>query len=212
MGNSQDKNITTTPNNSSNRNKENNNAKSPTVESNQNINNNQQINIESPPARTNDQILSPAYAINIPQNSNYEIKNINVVTQFQQVPIRPGITQNQTVLPNGVIIINQAPIQKVRNYSSSKITCPFCQLEVYTVPENVTWTCQSCNSCTEIVCLNILFCGLPIFIALCCGEDLCCYEADHRCPKCKKIIAQRAERHDLQDCCESLIKSLMRCN
>ena len=139
MKNNQDTNIKTPINKSSNINKENNNSKIQTVESEQNINNNQQINIESPPVKTNDRILSPAYIINIPQSANNQIPNINDINQFQQVPIQSGMVQNQTVLPNGDVIINLAPIQKVKNYSSSKIICPFCQLEVYTVPENVSW-------------------------------------------------------------------------
>ena len=215
MKNNQDTNIKTPINKSSNINKENNNSKIQTVESEQNINNNQQINIESPPVKTNDRILSPAYIINIPQSANNQIPNINAVNQFQQVPIQSGMVPNQTVLPNGDIIINLAPIQKVKNYSSSKIKCPFCQLEVYTVPENVSWTCESCNSCIEIVVLSIICCLLPILIfllCLCCGEDLCCYEADHRCPKCKNIIAKRAERHELQQCANDCCKSFIPCN
>ena len=73
-------------------------------------------------------------------------------------------------------------LKKALRTKSSALKCPFCQKQVET---EVTKKCSVIN----IICAVIT---TPIFWALlkCCrGKDCNCYDANHKCKRCKREIA-----------------------
>ena len=65
--------------------------------------------------------------------------------------------------------------------------CPYCAVNITTVPEP-KFNCGMCWYYGFLTCI-----GTPLYIPFlwCILGDVCCYEAFHKCPICKRIIAQR---------------------
>ena len=71
---------------------------------------------------------------------------------------------------------------EVNRSSAFSTTCQHCQQKV------MTQSIQTFNKCT---CLFCCCTGIVIYavIQLIRGKDICCYDAEHRCPNCKETIA-----------------------
>ena len=86
--------------------------------------------------------------------------------------------------PQAVIITNQNP--GVVNPDMFKthpvaLTCMFCKKPMTT---NVNTTCNVC------ACLLCYLTGIAFYVCVqaCRGRDLCCYDAEHRCPHCNNVV------------------------
>ena len=98
--------------------------------------------------------------------------------------------QNVNIVNNNNVVVNQSsPTPYVRtnfyvNRSSAfSTTCQHCQKKV------MTRSIQTFNWCTCIFCCCT---GIIIYfiIQIIRGKDICCYDAEHRCPNCKQTIAE----------------------
>ena len=157
---------------------------------------------------SNEPIISSPFQNKIPQFSMNNNPNINPVSQFQQVPNRNSFIVGNQMYPqgfqNGIIVIRQFTqvpiIQNTRRYTPISLMCPYCQINVSTEPI-IHWSFRSGCICFATLLLYIISYCLCFFLDLCClacsDEDYCWYEADHRCPNCKNIIARRNVRSRL---------------
>ena len=121
----------------------------------------------------------------IPNVISNNSQNINQM----QVRATPIVT-NQTVVPNQIIYhhIAVAPsIMSVKTYMPFNMTCPYCAVEVTTVPE----TDFNCGICCLLTFFSICFTPLVLCIHCCVDGDFCCYDAMHKCPLCGRCIARR---------------------
>ena len=199
----------------------NNNQENTTIKDNPNSPNNieQHMTIDTPPPLSNEPIMQDPNQIQDPQTNNIHYVNsenpnqiqippatinnnptINATNnQYQQIGYQnPVFTPNQMYPQNQIIIIQTVPagplMQYTKTCSSIRLTCPYCYKIVNTVPFS-EWTLKSCCRCTELSLLYYFTACLGLLFHLCClwcsGEDFCCFEADHRCPNCKNIIARR---------------------
>ena len=167
---------------------------------------NEQVNTETNPiSYARDNILDNKNVTSVPvqqqlvQNQNINNVNlnannenrINVIQSTQPVPIvsTPNIIVGQQNPTNGIILNHQFTVMPsvnyVRTYKPFEMTCPFCFANVITVPE----TSWSCGACCLTVLLGYLSVGLYPCIR-CCVQDFCCFDAKHRCPNCRRIIAE----------------------
>ncbi len=158
-------------------------------------------NLEQLPAPlSNERILYTTNPTQAPQptiNNQY----INYQGQFQQVPgVNPSLVTNQMNPQNqNVIIIRQvATVPSMtynHRYTPTSMTCPYCMKNVVSNPYSY-WSGTSCNNCCFLTFLSFFSAGLCLLLHLwclsCSDEDLCCCEADHRCPNCNNIIAKRS--------------------
>ena len=160
-------------------------------------------NLEPSPAPlSSEQILVSPHQNQMPQFSINNNLNINTVGQFQQIPNRNSYIVANQMIPqmgqNGIIIIRQfttAPvIQNTHRYTPIISHCPYCQMRVTTDPY-ISWSSRSGCLCFGTFTLYIISFFLCLFLDLCCmaceDGDYCWYEAEHRCPNCKNIIARR---------------------
>ena len=141
-----------------------------------------------PVANSNNQMLAPPVQMQpqpIPNAISNNSQNINQM----QVRATPIVT-NQTVVPNQIIYhhIAVAPsIMSVKTYMPFNMTCPYCAVEVTTVPE----TDFNCGICCLLTFFSICFTPLVLCIHCCVDGDFCCYDAMHKCPLCGRCIARR---------------------
>ena len=141
-----------------------------------------------PVANSNNQMLAPPVQMQpqpIPNVISNNSQNINQM-QVQATPI----VTNQTVVPNQIIYhhIAVAPsIISVKTYMPFNMTCPYCAVEVTTVPE----TDFNCGFCCLITFFSICFTPLTLCIHCCVNGDFCCYDAMHKCPLCGRCIARK---------------------
>ena len=141
-----------------------------------------------PVANSNNQMLAPPVQMQpqpIPNVISNNSQNINQM-QVQTTPI----VTNQTVVPNQIIYhhIAVAPsIMSVKTYMPFNMTCPYCAVEVTTVPE----TDFNCGFCCLITFFSIWFTPLTLCIHCCVNGDFCCYDAMHKCPICGRCIARK---------------------
>ena len=167
-----------------------------TKDNNQNnqieVNNiNPQVNIDSSQAiYTRDQMLASSIqdqAQQIPINDQNNINEINQILADQMQ--NPTIVTNQVDFPlnsrsqHRVTILRSVLL--VNTYKPFKMVCPYCAVNITTVPE----TKFRCGLCCLFGSLSII--PLTICILVSIYGDLCCYEAFHSCPLCKRIVAQR---------------------
>ena len=168
---------------------------------------NRHVNIEVPSTLTNNIIIPNSNQFGNPQRIINYNPNINIQGQFQQVPIQnSAVIQNQ-MFPR-VIVINVDEKKKIKTCEPTKILCPYCQIEVISEP-TLSWTNKSCNSLFQLIVFSIITCGMGFLVFLCetnSISDCCCYEADHLCPKCKKIIDKRKLSYYLKECYYSVCK------
>ena len=161
---------------------------------------NEPIQLQEPQINNNPYIDSGnPNQIQIPSATINNNPNINVVNQNQQIGNQnPVLTPNQIYPQNQIIIIQRISPFPVIQYTNTckpiRLTCPYCNIIVDTVPYP-EWSCHSCCRCIELsliyyftVCIGLLF---HLCCLWCSGEDFCCYDADHRCPNCNNIIARR---------------------
>ena len=109
--------------------------------------------------------------------------NLVPINYGQPQPMTQPVTYVQAV-PSAVIVNQGQPmITLTANTSSSFATvCPFCKASI------TTTAIKSFNCCTCLLC----YCtGLVFFccVQLIRGKDVCCYDAQHKCPGCGQIIA-----------------------
>ena len=108
-------------------------------------------------------------------------------------PIPNQYGQPATVPPGGVtmpsnIVVNQQNAgQVLYNPDMFKLTpvsiiCPSCKKPIITNVE----TSFSCLACLFCCCTYLLF---YICIQAIRGKDICCQDADHKCPFCGRLIA-----------------------
>ena len=93
------------------------------------------------------------------------------VTYVKAMPAKVVVNQIQ---PNVTITANTS--------SSFATVCPFSKVGITTI------AIKTCNCCTCLLC----YCtGLVFFccVQLCRGKDVCCYDAQHKCPNCGQIVA-----------------------
>ena len=141
-----------------------------------------------PVANSNNQMIAPPVQMQpqpIPNVIGNNSQNINQM-QVQTTPI----VTNQTVVPNQIIYhhIAVAPsIMDVKTYKPFNMTCPYCAVEVTTVPE----TDFNCGFCCLITFFSICFTPLVLCIHCCINGDFCCFDAMHKCPICGRCIARR---------------------
>ena len=199
----------------------NNNQENPTIKDNPNSPNNIEpyMTTDMPPPLSNEPIIQDPNQIQDPQANNIPYfssenpnqilipsstinnnPNINATNnQYQQIGYQnPILTPNQMYPQKQIIIIQRVPVVPFMQYtntcSSIRLTCPYCNIIVNTVPYS-EWTCNSCCRCIELSSLYYFTACIGLFCHLCClwcsREDFCCEEADHRCPNCKNVIARR---------------------
>lgn len=137
-----------------------------------------------------------------PINNNPNMNNLN---QYQQIQVQNPYLANNQIFPqsenNRVIIIQNVVPQPLmpliittRRYTPIRVFCPYCRTIVTTNPIT-SWSCRSCTTCFEAcLCMTFTLC-LFLFLYLCCifcdNASFFCCEADHLCPNCKNLIAQR---------------------
>ena len=94
-------------------------------------------------------------------------------------------TEKTTKENINVIVVNQVePYTKnVIRSSSFSTTCQHCKEKVMT--KSVTKF--NCGTCLFCCCTGII---IYFVIQLIRGKDICCYDAIHKCPNCKQIIAE----------------------
>ena len=83
------------------------------------------------------------------------------------------------------IVVNQVSpgISMIAHtYLPFETECPFCKKEI-TTDAIQTFNCGTC-----FLCYSTGFC-LFCCIQICREKDICCYDAVHRCPYCRKTIA-----------------------
>ena len=158
---------------------------------------NPQVTIETFPALyTRDQMLASPIQNQTEQTPIIAENTINEINQIRTDPTQnPPIVRNQVASPeNNIvhhrIIIVPLPIQ-VKTYKPFKMTCPFCVEKVTTVPELKF----NCCICWLFGCLSLLLPPTLCFYS-CLAGDFCCYDAFHKCPLCKRIIAKRKMRKE----------------
>ena len=154
---------------------------------------NPQVTIGTSPALySRDQMLSSPIQNQTEQTPIIGENTINEINQIRKDPTQnPPIVRNQVASPeNNIvhhrIIIVPLPIQ-VKTYKPFKMTCPFCAVNVTTVPELKF----NCCFCWLFGCLFFWSLTLALYIYACVAGDFCFYDAVHKCPLCKRIIAQR---------------------
>ena len=106
-------------------------------------------------------------------------------TKTQEVVLKTEKTEKTTKGDNNEIIVNQVePYTKnVIRSSSFSTTCQHCQQKVMTKSVQ-TFNCGTCLFCC---CTGmIIYCVIQLIR----GKDICCYDAVHKCPNCKQIIAE----------------------
>ena len=171
-----------------------NNQINPKIEINQELSPNEPsnsvISSENRNTLNNVEIQNPTISNNIVNNNNVYNNNAN---QFQPVPVQMNpMMGNKVYYPNTVIVVrpyNPNPqIAYVNTYYPYNTYCSYCGIPVTTLPD---------------ISLNVLCCCFwtllslcTYLIGLCCylcwkRGDFCCYEANHKCPYCKKTIAVR---------------------
>ena len=95
----------------------------------------------------------------------------------------PEANQNQVDMPQNESTIEYLEnLKKALRTKSSALKCPFCQKQVET---EVTKKCSIINIICAIITTPILW-GL---LKCCRGKDCNCYDAIHKCKRCKKEIA-----------------------
>ena len=81
-----------------------------------------------------------------------------------------------------VVVTNQEQMidPKIFKTHPVAIKCQFCKRPMTT---NVT---KQCNVCACCLCY---FTGIVFYVCVqaCRGKDLCCYDAEHRCPFCGNV-------------------------
>ena len=141
-----------------------------------------------PVANSNNQMLAAPVQMQLQPIPNVISNNSQNINQMQ-VRATPIVT-NQTVVPNQIIYhhIAVAPsIMSVKTYMPFNMTCPYCAVEVTTVPE----TDFNCGICCLLTFFSICFTPLVLCIHCCVDGDFCCYDAMHKCPLCGRCIARR---------------------
>ena len=100
-----------------------------------------------------------------------------------------GTAVVQTTSSTGAVVVNQqSPVAVVsvldpRLFKSSSIViqCPFCQNVISTEVQTSCSCCACCLCCwTGFIIYAIIQC--------CRGKDICCRDAVHTCPTCKKVV------------------------
>ena len=124
-----------------------------------------------------------------PGGMDYTNYNNAGYPQMVQQPLVPQVVPDpivtvQPVAPPTVIVNQVVPgISAYANTSSPYPTiCPYCQKQVTTNP---------LTSCNFVACLACYFGGFLLYciVQLARGKDICCCNADHRCPICQRTIA-----------------------
>ena len=115
----------------------------------------------------------------------YKIKKPKSKAKKNKVKTQENINELEK---NSVIVNNQVTPYVRTNFEVSKsssfyTTCQFCKKKIYTK------TNQHFNSCTCFFCC-CTGCLIYVIVQLIRGKDLCCYDATHKCPECKQIIAE----------------------
>ena len=123
-----------------------------------------------------------------PQNQSYQNYAINQPNQVYGYPqqiaqsqygqgMQPNILVINQPIPNRIVVANMAKI----GTSPFSCTCIFCGVPITTSVET------SCNCCA---CLLCCWTGFLLYacIQICSGRDICCCDAIHRCPNCKRVV------------------------
>ena len=123
-----------------------------------------------------------------PINSNnefiivYQPNPLNA--QQQQVKISDKATEK---VQNQIVQNQEVPYVRtnfeVNRSSSFYTTCQYCQKKI------MTKSIQTFNCCTCIFCC-CTGCLIYSVIQIIRGKDICCYDAEHRCPECKQVICE----------------------
>ena len=151
---------------------------------------NPQVTVETSPALySKDQMLSSAIQNQAEQSPIIAENTINEINQIRTDPTQnvrnQGASPDNSILQYRLIIV-PLPI-KVKTYKPFNMTCPFCAVKVTTVPE-IKFNCCMCCLFSFI---NLFLPLIPLLIFACAAGDICCYDAIHKCPLCKRIIARR---------------------
>ena len=148
---------------------------------------NAQVNLDSPPIPNSREVLTQNQ-VHPFQAQNMVNNNIN--PNFQPVPIQSSQRVNYQ-LPYNIVVV-QSPVVvpriiTVKTRMPFNMICPYCQVQITTEPET---TCNVGVCCT-VWWLSFMFTPLVYCIYCCIAEDCCCYNAIHRCPICKRPVAQK---------------------
>ena len=155
------------------------------------------VDIKIPEILTNNKeyIKQMSKSDNLPEKKIVEHSKIQVHDYSQKKEVTntnnnnividiPDITNNQDNNdPNESTIEYIENLKKALRTTSSALKCPYCRKQVET---EVTKTCSVINILCAIFSTPILWAGLK-----CCrGKDCNCYNAEHKCKRCKREIAQ----------------------
>ena len=159
---------------------------------------NQEKNIETHPiTNTREQIQvipEQAQSQQIENIQNNNVLKINKIQPIQQVPVESTpIVTNQVVPPNEIIVLsNNSPpafLNYVKTYNPTSLYCLTCN--AYVITETEITSFNYCVCCF-VTFLTVFFSFFWICIYACMPGDFCCYEANHYCPNCKRILAKRS--------------------
>ena len=119
-------------------------------------------------------------------NSQNEKRFSSLSPQPQPIIINSA-NSSEVALPRREtsIVVNQVSpgISMIAHtYLPFETECPFCKKEI-TTDAIQTFNCGTC-----FLCYSTGFC-LFCCIQICREKDICCYDAVHRCPYCRKTIA-----------------------
>ena len=126
---------------------------------------------------------------------NYNINNgnnINAVGVYQPVPIQSFPMLSNQMIPLNAIIVQpySIAIPSIGTYEPINMPCPYCRINVTTqVNTDFNWGVCWCMCWMTYFCLWWLF-----LLKICTGEDCCCFNAVHRCPNCRRVIASHTAK------------------
>ena len=107
------------------------------------------------------------------------MKNQNHISSYGQ----PALDSNQGAMSQQVIVNQPVRVIDPKIFSTVPLalSCMFCHKSITT---QVT-TSYNCGACL----LSWFTCFVFYAIVQCCrGKDCCCYDAEHKCPYCGKVV------------------------
>ena len=121
-------------------------------------------------------------------NSNNEFVYVFRKRKSQPHQQKEKMVDKAAELDKNSIVKNQEVPYVKTNFEANRssafyTTCQYCQKKV------LTKSIQTFNFCTCVFC----FCaGFLIYsiIQMIRGKDICCYDAEHRCPECQQVICE----------------------
>ena len=93
---------------------------------------------------------------------------------------QPALT-HPAAPPTTVVLNQKAPNPRMFKTTPVALNCLFCKRPI------TTTVITKCNCCA---CLLCWLTGLLLYVCIqCCRDkDICCYDAEHRCPHCGNVV------------------------